>query len=223
MSIRDTYTLAHTVRCKLQIAADRPDRNLRFILGHAFTLDKLRLRLAEIEMDDSDDDDFIDQPSAPGERRVSFTGNSGHHNNRTCGPITERKRSPPPNQITTAVESESESSDEEYADEEEDNDLSLQRFESATAHPPRMVDDDDSSSSSSDEDEQTSPSLKMPSEEDLKMITDGSGDTELVGLYQHVAGCPCHGAHAPAASNIWEVPRKPGDHGPRVAVVQVED
>lgn len=31
------------------MAADAPDRNLRFVLGHAFTLDKVLLRVAEIE------------------------------------------------------------------------------------------------------------------------------------------------------------------------------
>ncbi len=44
-----TYTLAHTAQCKLKLAANRPDRNLRFVLGHAFTLDNLMLRIVEIE------------------------------------------------------------------------------------------------------------------------------------------------------------------------------
>ncbi|RMZ83119.1 hypothetical protein DV738_g1261, partial [Chaetothyriales sp. CBS 135597] len=48
-SQRDTYRIAHTARCKLQLAANRPDRDLRFILGHAFTLDNLLLRIVEIE------------------------------------------------------------------------------------------------------------------------------------------------------------------------------
>ena len=49
MNTSTTYTLAHTVQCKLKIAAGRPDRNLRFVLGHAFTLDNLMLRIVEIE------------------------------------------------------------------------------------------------------------------------------------------------------------------------------
>ncbi|KIW15302.1 hypothetical protein PV08_05347 [Exophiala spinifera] len=44
-----TYTLAHTAQCKLRLAAKRTDRDLRFILGHAFTLDNLMLRIVEIE------------------------------------------------------------------------------------------------------------------------------------------------------------------------------
>lgn len=43
------YSLAHTAQCKLKLAANRPDRNLRFVLGHAFTLDNVMLRIVEIE------------------------------------------------------------------------------------------------------------------------------------------------------------------------------
>lgn len=50
-----TYTLAHTAQCKLKLAANRPDRNLRFVLGHAFTLDNLMLRIVEIENQSSKD------------------------------------------------------------------------------------------------------------------------------------------------------------------------
>ncbi|KAJ9609156.1 hypothetical protein H2200_006928 [Cladophialophora chaetospira] len=49
LNTNTTYTLAHTVQCKLKLAANRPDRNLRFVLGHAFTLDNLMLRIVEIE------------------------------------------------------------------------------------------------------------------------------------------------------------------------------
>ncbi|RMD42765.1 hypothetical protein DV735_g2384, partial [Chaetothyriales sp. CBS 134920] len=62
-SRQDTYRIAHTARCKLQQAANRPDRDLRFILGHAFTLDNLLLRIVEIEnsrtkaADDNGDDE----------------------------------------------------------------------------------------------------------------------------------------------------------------------
>ncbi|EXJ85566.1 hypothetical protein A1O1_05930 [Capronia coronata CBS 617.96] len=49
LSPTTAYTLAHTAQCKLKLAANRPDRNLRFVLGHAFTLDNLMLRIVEIE------------------------------------------------------------------------------------------------------------------------------------------------------------------------------
>ncbi|KAK0099488.1 hypothetical protein ONS95_004696 [Cadophora gregata] len=74
MSVRETYKIAHTARCKLQMAADRPDRDLRFILGHAFTLDKLRLRIAEIEVSGSSDSD-----SEPEDE-----GGMGQHNRAVC-------------------------------------------------------------------------------------------------------------------------------------------
>ncbi|RMZ87188.1 hypothetical protein DV736_g5583, partial [Chaetothyriales sp. CBS 134916] len=48
-SQHETYRIAHTARCKLHMAANRPDRDLRFVLGHAFTLDNLLLRIVEIE------------------------------------------------------------------------------------------------------------------------------------------------------------------------------
>ena len=88
MDPTETYSLAHTARCKLQMAADTPDRDLRFILGHAFTLDKLRLRIAEIEMDNNEEDEPIS--SSRGRRRVSFRNNAARPNN------LERRRSPPP-------------------------------------------------------------------------------------------------------------------------------
>src|ERR1700761_2111527 len=68
MHRHEAYSLAHTVRCKLQLAANRPDRNLRFILGHAFTLDKLNLRLAEIEIDDRYEEATDDELSRMAER-----------------------------------------------------------------------------------------------------------------------------------------------------------
>ncbi|RDW57387.1 hypothetical protein BP5796_12837 [Coleophoma crateriformis] len=212
MSARQTYSLAHTARCKLQLAADRPDRNLRFILGHSFTLDNLRLRLAEIETNStSDDSDSSEDDLAINERRrVSF---------RTERPSVTRD----PGQPSLEGSDSSSDSDEEVFDDEEDEDegLSLQRFESATAKPPRMIDDDDDDDddSSSEEDEPTSPT--MPSEEELKMITGGEANDELSGLYQHVAGCPCHGHRAPHVSKMWDVPQKPNHEGARVAVVQI--
>lgn len=228
MSSLETLSLAHTARCKLQLAADRPDRNLRFILGHAFTLDKLRLRLAEIEIEeDSEEDEYADDRAAPTERRVSFHASNRH----SAG--AGRKPSPPPDPIAHLDASSSDSSDgdeyDEVEEEEEEEDgsggLSLRRFESGAAQPPRMIDDEEGSSGDEDEVEPKSPPSMLPSDADLKLITEGAGNKELVDAYQHVAGCPCHGERgAPAVSNVWEVPRNSsmGSHGPRVAVVQVE-
>lgn len=208
----ETIRLAHTARCKLQMAADKPDRNLRFILGHAFTLDKIRLQIAQIETDDSDDEEN-ELPTEGRERRVSFRGNSPR-------PVSaDRKRSPPPDQFAHLEDTDSDSSEEEeeLEDEEEDSGLSLKRFESGSARPPQMIDDD---SSSSEEDEPRSP--PPLTDEELKALTGGESDTDLAEAYNHVAGCPCHGhIDAPKVEKLWEVPQKPGYQGGRVAVVQV--
>lgn len=214
MSATETYTLAHTARCKLQMAADRPDRNLRFILGHAFTLDKLRLRIAEIEMDMSDEEDLKDELNeplaAPRERRVSFGNNA-----RPAKPIDGR-RSPPPADPYGDSSSESDDDDIEE-DDEEDEELSLQRFESGSARQPRMIDDE-----GSDEEEELKSPPPMPSEDELRMITGSEDDEELAEAYSHVADCPCHGHKGPQASHVWEIPQKAGQEGPRYAVVAVE-
>ena len=59
---KQTYTIAHSAQCKLNLAANRPDRNLRFVLGHAFTLDKVLLRIVEIENKTASDEFDTDKP-----------------------------------------------------------------------------------------------------------------------------------------------------------------
>lgn len=228
MSRTNTYTLAHTARCKLQMAADRPDRNLRFILGHAFTLDNLRLRIAEIETDTSatlsDSDSDNDLPTCTANvghvgkpRRVSFRGGSPRP--QTVG--VSRPKSPPPDELAqlSSSESEEEEDDIEEDDEFEEEGLSLQRFESATAKAPRMVKDE-----GDDEDEgdlgPKSPEM-LPSEGDLRIITGQEGDQELGEAYSRVSGCPCHGKNGPHVEKVWEIPGQMGEKGGRMAVVQI--
>ncbi|KIX06184.1 uncharacterized protein Z518_04158 [Rhinocladiella mackenziei CBS 650.93] len=67
-----TYTLAHTAQCKLKLAANRPDRNLRFVLGHAFTLDNLMLRIVEIE-NQSAKSVFHEATPTPGDEHFDCT------------------------------------------------------------------------------------------------------------------------------------------------------
>jgi len=83
-----------------------------------------------------------------------------------------------------------------------------------------MIDDD----SSSDEDENEPKSPPPLSNEELETLTGGPGDEELSRSYGKIRGCPCHGKQdvAPVASQVWEVPRKDGYTGPRLALVQVE-
>ncbi|TVY83007.1 hypothetical protein LSUE1_G003550 [Lachnellula suecica] len=211
MSVADTIRIAHTARCKLQLAADRPDRNLRFILGHAFTLDNLRLRIAEIEEEQEDaEDDFVPEPTPAEKRRVSFSGKS----NPSSGLRDGRRSPPPPPQLEDDLEDDEDAIED---DEEEDAGLSLQRFGSAAAQAPRIADEEGSSSEDEDE-EGSSPSNFT--EDQLKMITAAAGNVELKDAYSHMAGCPCHGQKGPTVEKLWEVPQ--GEKvGPRMAVVQV--
>jgi hypothetical protein len=217
MSATDTYNLAHTVRCKLQLAADRPDRNLRFILGHAFTLDKLRLRIAEIEMEQADEQELSEELSEPlgANPRVSFKHNA-------VRPSTTRARSPPPAgqfaNLDEEGEDEEEEDDREVDDEDEDG-LGLQRFESGSARRPQMIQDD----GEDEEEEEVKTPPPIPSEDELRLITESEGDEELTEAYEHIAGCPCHGHKGPRASKVWEIPQKQGESGPRYAVVAVNN
>jgi len=222
----ETYSLAHTARCKLQMAADRPDRNLRFILGHAFTLDNLRLRIAEIETDNSaqisDSDSDNDLPTctatvgAAKPRRVSF-------NSPRPSSVNSRPKSPPPDELAHLDSSSSESEDDDIEEDDEfEEGLGLQRFDSATAKAPRAVPDLEKDEGEDDDGDLGPKSPEMaPSEGDLKIITGGEGDAELAEAYNHVNGCPCHGHKRPDVDKVWEVPGKIGEHGGRIAVVQV--
>lgn len=212
MSATDTYRIAHTAACKLQQAADRPDRNLRFILGHAFTLDKIRLQLALIEeaedLDEDEDEDKADRdiPTVPSPSVVSFPQSA----NRPVA--TKRRRSPPPKDHAPET-----ASDEEDVEEDEE-DLRLERFGSAAGLPPRMIDDH----GSDEEDEPPSPP-STPSKDELKVLTKSEANEGLADMYHRVAGCPCHGREAPAAEKVWEVPQTLEKEGPRLAVMQVAD
>lgn len=215
-SSRETYKLAHTARCKLQMAADRPDRDLRFILGHAFTLDKLLLRVVEIERDgsisDDEDDGALPTCTEARPRRVSFKNGDKPR----AGSLT-RPKSPPLQDAQLSSDEDSSGSDDDGIedDEEDDDGLSLQRFGSATAKPPRMIEDD------GEEEDVDEP--KSPTQEEILAITAGPESAEFEELYNGVKGCPCHGkgGHAPAVEKAWEVPQKQGWEGNRFAVVQV--
>ena len=201
---RETLRIAHTARCKLQIAADRPDRNFRFILGHALTLDKVMLRVAEIEFTDNDgsgsgsSSESSDDEQLKKKRHVGFTAATKE---RSTGAQRAQRRSPPPPTQPGVDE------DDEEEDEDEEEGVPLERFPSASAVPPRGAQG------------------KGPewSEEQLKSITAQHGNAELIDAYNHVAGCACQGQKAPAVENVWEVPPEMGGQmGGRMAVVQVQ-
>lgn len=310
LTTSSTYSLAHTAQCKLQLSANRGDRNLRFVLGHAFTLDNLMLRIVEIE-NRSAKSDFVEgkapsedgnphydctapKPAAshnlpdtkptpaepePSGRRISF-----HDNNARPSQLTStsgsnspaRQRSPPPpitsrhdylesddsddtssddydepnsfiqtidghSSTTSALHgkpkppvhdaySHSEDAALELADDEldqdldpdEDSGLSLQRFASAAANPPRMIRSDSVGSSSSEEDNEPVSPPQLPMDLDVRELIGGEKDEELAGLYDSVRNCVCHGKNndADQPTAFWDIPEDKSG-GKRLALVSV--
>ena len=238
MSADETYTLAHTAQCKLRMAADKPDRNLRFILGHAFTFDKLMCRIVEIE----DERERMPKPvhSEPTERRVSFKENS----NRPTGPLRQEIKPPtkkganggralsPPPDPRASHRDDSSDSDEYVFDDDEDADdpsLSLSKTTSHIAQqPPTLVPSD---GDSSDEDDEPVSPPPRPSDSVLETITEEDGDEMLAELYETIRHCGCQKAvdkQAPPISKAWELPQsearkaEKGMKPMRTAVVQVQ-
>lgn len=307
-----TYTLAHTAQCKLKLAANRPDRNLRFVLGHAFTLDNLMLRIVEIENQSAksqfqegkapsdhggdvhydctaakpvtpEPDPHYDctatqptpsepEPASGRGRSISFRdnnarpssiGTAGVSSNNKGNSSPARKRSPPPVSISQNKYLEDEDDDDDtssddyeepdtydysappspenkkasgnkqkptrnaYSDEEEedeDDGLSLTRFASASARPPRMVRSGSSSSEDEDEDGPTTPP-QLPADVDVKDLISGVKDEELESLFESVRGCACHGHREdPDAGRktdgVWDVPAEKAG-GKHLAVVAI--
>jgi hypothetical protein len=207
MALRETYSLAHTAQCKLNMAADRPDRDLRFLVGHAMHLDSLMLRIVEIE-------ESIEQPQhASG---IKFKGVGGTPGHSTPNKPQRTRRSPSPSAADLDDES-----DEDEPDVDEDNDdeadLGLTRFLSASTQPPRKIEEIPqlipSDDSSSDEEEDYSELLRgIISKNEV-------GDEHLAHLYNDVKNCPCHGGDAQAIERMWEIPSEKG--GGRRAAVEV--
>ena len=190
------------------------------------------LRIAEIEIDSSSDDDeegvSTEEPHGPvttanRERRVSFSNSSrARHDIASAAreSTSKSRRSPPPAVHLPhpgSDEDEEEEEDDGAEDDDDDEDaagLSLQRFPSASAGPPRLVKDDGEEPGERDE-------PVTPTEEELRdLITGGKSSEELTTAYRDLAGCPCHGQHAPKGERVWEIPGEGGVG--RRAVVQVE-
>lgn len=226
MSLKETLSLAHTAQCKLHLAASRPDRNLRFVLGHALTLDSLSLRLVEIEEESA----AIQQPTHASGVKFKAAGTGS----------TTRKRSPPPSRLA-AIDPDSDENEEEQEESDSDQDeLALTRFPSgaakptrqpppsATAEPPPLDPSDDSSSSDEDEPPVPASINKQPDEETLRKMTKGQGDELLMNLYHSIKKCPCHGHHetAPDIANLWAIPEEEEEgleksEGIRYAVAEI--
>jgi len=206
MSLRDHYTLAHSAQCKLKLAVNRPDRNWRFVVGHAVHLDSLMLRIVEIEEGIEKADHSAD---------VRFKG-AGDVRKRATGPSPlsgqKKSRSPPP---PPRPESDSEEEDTGLycggeEEEEEEAGLSLTRFPSGSARPPQPppLDPSDDDSSSDEEYEELLTTLTTPDPDVLRSVTKEKGDEHLTNMYNSIKKCPCHKSDVPAIENMWELPQE---------------
>lgn len=220
MSLTEAYRLAHTAECRLQIAASRPDRNLRFVVGHLMHYESLRLRIVEIEHETS---------KSSRAKAVQFQGAG-----RKSVPSRLGRRSPPPSFIPGLdIEDLDDLSDEDDVDidDEADDDLGLTRFPSASAHrphppgietdvpPPLEADIDDEVD---EDDEPVSP--EEPDQATLESVVKGDGSELLASMYEGVRKCGCHGhKDAPSFERMWELPSEPGQKGVTRVVAEVRE
>lgn len=200
------------------MSAKDPDRNLRFMLGHAFLLDKALYRVAEIEEDSGDLDDEGQETLRPqvaealredgkegidgdgvvegvsgslGGGKVNF--NSG---DRASAKDQERQKSTTDTtKQTDAQDGDRTPPDEGYDDldlddfdEDGENNLGLTRFASASVRPPRMIPDEDEGDDE-DPDEAISPPA-LPADFDVGTVIAGPESEDMSDLYERVRGCP---------------------------------
>ncbi|CAK1359497.1 hypothetical protein CB0940_05694 [Cercospora beticola] len=228
MSLREAYTLAHTAQCRLQLAASRPDRNLRFVVGHLMHYESLRLRIVEIEHD-------ISKSSRSSSVAFKGTGHVDHHLQHKPSTGQLGRRSPPPPAQTYDDDTDSDEDEDMAFDDEADDGLSLERFPSAAAQEPRQPpqptrtdpeppelepDDEDYS----DDEEPRSP--EEPSPEDLQRAVKGEGNELYATYYEGVRKCVCHGnTDAPSFDRMWELPpdQSSAREGVTRAVAHVRD
>ncbi|KAK0289049.1 hypothetical protein LTR35_000424 [Friedmanniomyces endolithicus] len=208
MSLKEAYTLAHSAQCRLQLAASRPDRNLRFVVGHLMHYENLRLRIVQIEHDIS----RSERASA-----VAFQG-TGHVNG--AGGLRHKpstgqlgRRSPPP----AAVEYDEDEDEDlpehgEVVDDGDDDEggLGLTRFPSGSTrpqqHPPPALEPDDGLDEDGDEDDEA-VSPEEPNQATLEAAMKGAGEERWGKAYEGVRKCGCHGqSGAPSLGRMWELP-----------------
>lgn len=191
MSLKEAYTLAHTAQCKLNIAASRPDRNLRCVVGHLMHYESLRLRIVEIEH------------KSYQERRAR-QANVDH--------TFQHKPSAQKSSLSTQTHQDDLSDSDEYDDliEDEDagDDLSLSRFPSgASKPPPPDLEPDDSSDDDYDDDFLIDYSPQEPDHDTLERAVKGEENQLVATMYEGVRNCSCHGkTDAPSFERMWELP-----------------
>ncbi|KAF2716879.1 hypothetical protein K431DRAFT_289043 [Polychaeton citri CBS 116435] len=213
MSLTEAYRLAHSAECRLAIAAKRPDRDLRVVVGHLIHYESLRLRIVEIEHNISQSQ----RASA-----VKFRGAGDVSDGSPLQPKRKPssgqlgRRSPPP---AAVIHSESESDDtdsdsdsyqDEIADGEGDiENLVLERYPTGSTReldarqpPPLEADQGDDA-----DEEDELPSPEDPDDATLAEITKGECDDGVRDMYDSVTKCPCHGrSDAPEFEKMWALP-----------------
>lgn len=222
MSLKEAYSLAHSAECRLAMEANRPERNLRFVVGHLMHYENLRLRIVEMEHDISKSQ----RASAVAFKGTGHVGQSGLRKQPSTGQLGGRK-SPPPAPAdydpTDEINDDDSLSGSDDLDEDEDDGLGLQRFPSGTARPPQpppdlLPDEDD------DDDYDDDPvSPEEPDQATLEKLLQTQGSTEMVNMYEGVRKCPCHRhKDAPAFEQMWTLPPSEGQkEGVTRAVAQV--
>ncbi|KAK5129485.1 hypothetical protein LTR08_003208 [Meristemomyces frigidus] len=207
MSLREAYSLAHSAQCRLNLEASRPERNLRFVVGHLMHYESLRLRIVEIEHDVS----RSERASA-----VRFQGTGQVCTKMQHKPSTGqlRQKSPPPPVVEYDDDDGDDDSMSDGLSDEVDGieDLILTRFPSASAQPSQPtpeLEQDDADYDDYEADEAISPG--DPDQAMLGQIVKGDGNEDLTKMYEHVRVCPCHGeVDAPRIERMWELPAGEG-------------
>ena len=227
MSLKDAYSLAHSAQCRLQMEAGRPERNLRFVVGHLMHYESLRLRIVEIEHDVS----MNERASA-----VKFKG-TGHYctadqpelqKKPSTGQLGGRKSPPPKPAEYDPFEDDEIDDDDPWSggddDEEAGDDLALERFPSGSAQParraqppPDLLPDD-----YSDEEDDEPASPEEVDQDTLESLMKTEGSKDWANMYDGIRKCPCHKHQdAPTFEQFWELPPEQQKEGRTRAVAQV--
>lgn len=227
MSLKEAYTMAHSAKCRLHMEADRPERNLRFVVGHLMHYESLRLRIVEIEHDISKNERA---------KAVAFKG-TGHVSKpetglrkiSSSGQLAGRRSPPPPADYVYGDE-ENDDNDEDDDDpwsggddeDEDEESLGLQRFPSGSSRPPRPAPGLLPDEEGDDDDDPEPISPEEPDQATLEAIIKGAGNTDMANMYNGMTKCVCHKKQdAPQFENFWELPVKDGAEGRTRAIAQV--
>lgn len=252
LSAYKTFSIAHTAQCKLHMSSKDPDRNLRFMLGHAFLLDKALFRVAEMEvmadeepaaaevgkgaLGNVDADEKASNVPPEGQKgslaggSVSFKGDSTDDllkNVKKVPDTTADKNDKVAGEGTrresTASDEEREAALAEYNDDDAEDGEGFDLTRYVSAsHMPPRMIPDEGDDVA-EEDEAISPPL-LPADFDVAGLVQGPENEEMGEMYELVRTCRCHGQTETAqkGKRFWEVQDPAGSPNKRLAVMEVE-